>query len=417
MDPHDITLFVYNIALLPIVFFSVLFILLALIRLVLPVKTQTRYRRVADSDLPFVSVQIPTFNDPIAERCVQKCLGFDYPKDRYEIIIVDDSTNVVTQSMLARYSEKYPDQVKYVHRKNRSGFKPGALRNAMKVTKGEILVIFDSDWIPHRSFLRHVVGPFSDENVALVQTRQGFYNKHTNLITRFASYLLMVYHAIVMPINNKINCVFFCGTAGALRRKSFEDVGGWNAHSITEDADLTVKMLLKGYKTVYLDIETPSEVPDTFESFLKQQMRWCYGNVRVFCDNAFKILFGRGISVWQRLMILFVTMGNVAAPIVLIMTIFGFAGWFSGEPTLFTLSDVSTFFLRIGYTAGFLVMGAIALYTRKELREFPQMVLSAVSIGLVLAFGNSYAFFKAILNRPLKWFCTPKVGNSSVVSK
>jgi len=410
MTPQNIALFVYNLALLPIIFFSVLFIILTAMNLFFGKKKEMEHKGMETS--PFITVQIPTYNDPIAERCIRQCMQFDYPKDKYEIIIADDSTSIETQELLAKFEEQNKGFIKYVHRDNRNGFKAGALENSMKYTKGELIVIFDADWIPGKDFLTKVIRPFSDPKVALVQTRQGVYNKESNLITRFASYLLMVYHSIIMPINSRINCVFFCGTAGAIRRSVFEKLGGWNLNSLTEDSDLSVKLLLNGYKSVYLDFETPSEVPATFESFLKQQMRWCYGNTRVFFDNAFKILFKRGLTLRQRMMIMFVTLGNVAAPFVFIMTLAGLSGWFLGDPTLFSTTDFITFLNRFLLTAGFIVIGVIALHKNHILKEFPYLVLSALTLGLILAVANSIAFFKAAFNMRLSWFCTAKEANS-----
>ena len=412
MTPHDFTLFAYNLSLFPIIFFSVLLIILVLINFFVECKKPS-YKKF--KEMPFVSVQIPTYNDPIAERCVKKCMEFDYPKDKYEIIIADDSTDINTQNILQKYADDNPGFIKYIYRNNRKGFKAGALKNAMKITKGKIIVIFDADWIPGKDFLKRIVKPFSNPKVALVQAKQGFYNKNTNLITRFAAYLLMVYHTIVMPINNKVNCVFFCGTAGAIRRKMFEEVGGWNLNSLTEDSDLSVRLLLKGYKSVYLDFETPSEVPATFESFIKQQMRWCYGNVRAFFDNAFKILFKKGLTFKQRAMILYATLGNIIAPIVVFMTLFGLVSWFIGEPALFNMTDLMNFISRFLLTAGFIVMGAATLYKRRRLYEFPYLLLSVFTLGVVLAVANSVAFLKAVSNKKLHWFCTVKDANYKLV--
>lgn len=412
MEPQEIALFLYNLSLIPIIFFSVLFFILTIINIFFE-QDKTKFRQF--KKLPFVTVQVPTFNDPVAERCIKKCMQFDYPKDKYEIIIADDSTSVQTQKLLKKFADDNPSFIKYMHRDNREGFKAGALKKCMRYARGDIIVIFDADWIPNKGFLKKIIAPFSDPKVAIVQTRQGFYNSRSNLITRFASYLLMIYHTIIMPINNKINCVFFCGTAGALRKSKFQSVGGWNLASITEDSDLSVKLLLKGYKSVYLDIETPSEVPTTFESFLKQQMRWCYGNARAFLDNAGKILVKKGLSFKQRLMILFITLGNAAAPFVFIMTLAGISGWFLGEPSLFNVRDVITLVSRLIFTAGFLVIGAVALHKNQILKEFPYLLLSAFTLGIILAVANSIAFFKAILNKQLFWFCTAKEANKRFV--
>jgi len=410
---NDITLFVYNLSLIPIIFFSVLFIILSILNIFMKKEKKPNYKDM--EELPFVSVQIPTYNDPIAERCVRRCMDFNYPKDKYEIIIADDSTNIETQNILKEFSDKNPGFIKYIYRNNREGFKAGALKNAMKITKGELIVIFDSDWMPQTDFLSKIIKPFSDPKVAIVQTRQGFYNKNTNLITRFAAYVLMIYHSIVMPINNKINCVFFCGTAGAIRKSMFEEVGGWNLNSITEDSDLTVNLLMKGYKSVYLEIETLSEVPETFEGLIKQQMRWCYGNARVFFDNAFKILLKKNLTIKQKTMILLITLGNIIAPIVIIMTIFGFSGWFIGDIELIKLTDIMDMLTRFALTAGFLIIGLLTLYKRKLVKDFPYMVLTIFTMGIVIAVANSIALFNAITNRKPYWFCTPKIENDKFV--
>jgi cellulose synthase/poly-beta-1,6-N-acetylglucosamine synthase-like glycosyltransferase len=409
MTPNEITLFVYNISLIPIIFFSVLFILLSLLNILMAKEKKNPHKKM--DKLPFISVQIPTYNDPVAERCIRHCMDFNYPKDKYEIIIADDSTNLETQAILKDFADKNPGFIKYIHRGNREGYKAGALKNAMKITKGEFIIIFDSDWMPEKNFMKEIIQPFSDPKVAIVQTRQGFYNKNTNLITRFAAYVLMLYHTIVMPINNKINCVFFCGTAGAIRRSMFEEVGGWNLNSLTEDSELTVNLLLKGYKSVYLDIETLSEVPETFEGFLKQQMRWCYGNARVFLDNAHKIISKKGLTIKQRLMIMYITLGNIIAPVVIVMTLFGFLGWFLGDLTLINFGDIVELVTRVALTGGFLVIGFLTLYKRKLLREFPYMVLTLLTMGIVLAAANSIAFIKAVTNKKLHWYCTPKIEN------
>jgi cellulose synthase (UDP-forming) len=225
----------------------------------------------------------------------------------------------------------------------------------------------------------------------------------------------MIYHTIVLPINDKLNCVFFCGTAGALRRSAFDEVGGWNTKSITEDSELSVKLLMNGYKSVYLEHETASEVPDTFESFLKQQMRWCYGNARVFFDNAGKIIFSKMLTIQQKIIILFVTLSNASAIVVILMTIFGFMGWFFGEIKLFTLSDFLDFWFRILITGGFLVTGLVTLYKRKRVNEFGELILSVFTMGIVLSFSNAIAFTKAVFNKKLHWFCTAKVANVDVM--
>jgi cellulose synthase/poly-beta-1,6-N-acetylglucosamine synthase-like glycosyltransferase len=415
MTPHEATLLLYNLALLPVIFFSILFIILTLLNIYMD---RDAHQKRKLKEHPFITVQVPSFNDPVAIRCLKACLRFTYPEDRYEIMILDDSTDARAAARLQQFAAKRG--LKYIHRTNRRGYKPGALQEAMGMVKGDIIVIFDADFVPKPDFLERIAQPFEDPKVAIVQGRQGFLNAEKNLVSRFASYLLIVHHTILMPINNRLNTVFFCGTAGAIRKSAIEAAGGWNTESITEDSDLSVRILARGYKTVYLPFETPSEVPVTIESFVKQQMRWCFGGIRVFADHKRTILFRRGLTLSQRLMILFMTLGNLVAPAVILMTVAGLACWFSGgDLKLFGISDFLTFFLKYLYTAGFLVMGFVALYKRRSLVEFPRLLLATFSISLILVFANSVAVYKAIFwkERPLfasaknSWICTAKIGN------
>ena len=286
----------------------------------------------------------------------------------------------------------------------------------MKHTLGEIIVVFDSDWIPQKNFLKKILTPFEDPRVAIVQARQGIYNSETNAITRMAAFLLVVFHTVIMPINNKINCVFFCGTAGAIRRKPFEEVGGWNLNSLTEDSELSLKILMKGYKNIYLQFEVPSEVPDTFEGFIKQQMRWCYGNARVFIDNYQQILFKSNLGIRQKMMISFLTLGNAAAPFVILMTFFGFLSAFLGEPSLVGIENIKDMAAKFLLTSGFIFAGGLALYKQKKIKKIPALLVSVLTIGLMIGFASSVAFIRAILNKKLHWFCTPKTENNKYAS-
>lgn len=422
MTPQQITLAIYNLALIPVVFFSVVFLILSLLGLFSD-KEIIVNRKKKRTYYPKVTVQIPSFNDLVAIRCAKACMAMTYPKDKVEIMIVDDSTDKKSAQGLKKFAIQ--NNMKYIHRTHRDGYKPGALRDAMPHVNGEIIVIFDADFIPKKRFLEEITLPFEDPKIGIVQARQGFLNADYNLVSKFASYLLMIHHTILMPINHRINTVFFCGTGGAIRKKAIEDAGGWNAASITEDSDLSVKILSKGYRNIYMKLETPSEVPITIEGFLKQQMRWTYGNIRVFIDHFKHIFFSRKFNTRQKLMISYMTLGPTIAPIILIMTLAGLSGWFLGDPQLFELSQLFEFTIKFFYTAGFLIMAGITLYKNKSLSEFPKLLLATFSVSIVLAVANSVAAFKAIFmkNKELfpskknSWICTPKQGNAIYLKK
>jgi cellulose synthase/poly-beta-1,6-N-acetylglucosamine synthase-like glycosyltransferase len=419
MTPQEISLLIYNLALIPVVCVSILFLLIAILSIYMDYDPSKDKKAKKLKHFPFITVQVPCFNDPVAVKCIDACMRFDYPKSRYEIMILDDSTDVKTQRMLKKYAANHPGFIRYVHRTNRRGYKAGALQEAMHLVRGEIIVIFDADFLPARYFLQKIAAPFENPKVGIVQSRQGFSNYQTNIISRFAAYLLMIHHAINMPVNNRTNTVFFCGTAGAIRKKAIQEAGGWTPGSLTEDTDLSIRIISKGYKTVYLKFETPSEVPVTLEGFIIQQTRWTYGNIRSFIDNSAQIIYKKGLNLKQRLMIVYLTCGNLIAPAVIVMTLAGISGWFLGEPQLFQASQIFEFFIKFFYTVGFIIMALITFFKLKKVREFPQLLLACFSISIVLAFANTAAAFRAVFmkNKPLfkaskdSWICTPKQGN------
>jgi cellulose synthase/poly-beta-1,6-N-acetylglucosamine synthase-like glycosyltransferase len=419
MTTHDLFLVLYKGAFIPVCIGSGVFFLLAVISLLVDRSRGSRAPKNKLTEYPFITVQLPSYNDPVAVRCVEACLNFDYPKDRYDIMILDDSTDKATASLLEDMARRHPDRIRFFHRDNRAGYKPGALKAWMPYVRGKLVVIFDADFVPHPNFLKNIAQPFEDPQVAIVQGRQGsFLNGSQNLVTRFASYLLGLQHYILMPINQCCNAVFFCGTGGALRKRAIEAVGGWNTTSITEDSDLSVRLLVKGYRSVYLPFDTPSELPVTLKAFLRQQMRWCFGNARVFFDHAWQIL-GRGpLSLAQRIMISFMTIGSLIAPIVILFTIAGSLAWITGDPRPFTMDDVLEVLTTVLLTSGFLIMGLVMLVKRGSQAQFPRFVAAAVSLGYVLTCALTVAVYKAAFrkDKPLfaqktSWICTPKSGN------
>jgi len=412
---HEITLFLYHLFLIPVGFFSFLYYMLALRSMSInhneiKSKNNNEDGNNEDGNWPMVTIQIPVYNDPVAIRCIEHCLNFDYPRDRYEIIIADDSDCEKTKNLIDNYS-KY-ENVRIIRRNHRNGFKAGALNNVLRYSNGEIIVVFDSDYTPPRDFLKRIIAPFlDDDEVVCVQARMSYINSDQNLITKFASICLMNYHNCYMPINQKLNIPFFCGTGGAIRKSVLEEVGGWNEESITEDADLSVRLIDAGYKHVYLpDLRTPGEVPFTLRSFIKQQKRWCYGLTRVFIEHWKKILLNAHLSIPQRFMLAFITLGYCVCPFVVGMTLFGTLGWFIGKPKPILISDIIRFVEIFIATSGFLFSLLIALGKEGRMDLLKHTIIAALTIGIVVSITNSIAFLKAIFGRNETWVRTPKLG-------
>jgi cellulose synthase/poly-beta-1,6-N-acetylglucosamine synthase-like glycosyltransferase len=413
MEINSLSILIYETALLPVVFFSVLCYMVAIYDLF----SKKNYKTYpTPSDWPYVTIQIPVYNDPVAIRCMKSCLKFDYPKNKFEIIVADDS-NDGTKKVIDDFIKKHSGEIRIFRRNTRDGFKSGALNNVLKYSNGGIIVIFDSDFVPSKKFLKEIVKPFfKDEKIAIVQSRMGYINHNQNFITKLASTFLMDYHNFYCPMSGKLGVAFFCGTHGAIRKDVLIEAGGWNEKNLTEDAELSIKIFKKGYKSVYLpNLKVKGELPFTFEAFIRQQMRWTYGMTRTFMDNAKSIWFDRHFSLSQKAIMSYLTFGGMIFPIVTVMTIAGLLGMITGIPHPLTLDDLLSTTKNFAITSGFFILSFYALKKEKKLNLYKSALFSSLTFGIVLSVFNTIAFIRAIFNQPMIWYRTPKFGSIKII--
>jgi len=243
------------------------------------------------SYLPFVTVQLPVFNElHVVERLIEKICAFDYPSDRIEIQVLDDSTDEtadIARKKVAYYREKGV-QIQHLHRENRVGYKAGALHDALPLAKGELIAIFDADFLPRVDFLKKTIPYFEDREVGVVQTRWEHINQSYSLITELQALQLNVHFTVEQGGREAGDFMLqFNGTAGIWRRSAIEDAGGWEADTLTEDLDLSYRAQLKGWKIKYREeIGSPAELPVEMNGFKSQQFRWMKGGA----ETARKIL-------------------------------------------------------------------------------------------------------------------------------
>jgi cellulose synthase/poly-beta-1,6-N-acetylglucosamine synthase-like glycosyltransferase len=235
--------------------------------------------------LPHVTIQLPIFNEMyVTERLIGAVARIDYPRDRLEIQVLDDSTDETQGIARACVDRLRSDglDISYVHRTNRQGFKAGALENGLALAKGELVAVFDADFIPEPDFLRRSVHFFTDPGVGMVQARWGHLNRDYSALTQAQAILLDGHFIIEHNARSRSGCFFnFNGTAGIWRRTAIEDGGGWQHDTLTEDLDLSYRAQMKGWRFVYLsDLVTPAEVPVEMSSFKTQQHRWAKGSIQ-----------------------------------------------------------------------------------------------------------------------------------------
>lgn len=243
-------------------------------------------RTFSDAELPGVTVQLPLFNERyVVEGLLESVCRLDYPRDRLQIQVLDDSTDAtreIAATACAAWRAKGFD-VAFIHRADRSGFKAGALENGLRTAKFELVAIFDADFRPEPDFLRRAVHHFSDPKVAVVQGRWGHLNAEANLLTRVQAIMLDGHFLLEHPARNRSGRFFnFNGTAGLWRTAAIHDAGGWHHETLTEDLDLSYRAQLKGWRFVYDPaVVCPAELPVEMNAFKNQQHRWAKGSVQV----------------------------------------------------------------------------------------------------------------------------------------
>ena len=237
-------------------------------------------------NLPKVTVQLPIFNEMyVVERLLNAISQLNYPVDKLEIQVLDDSTDETQRICLDKVIElkKQKFNIQYIHRQNRQGFKAGALADGLQSASGELIAIFDADFIPNPDTLMDMIDYFADPTVGMVQARWVHLNRNYSLLTEIQALMLDGHFVIEQTARNRANCFFnFNGTAGIWRTSAIEDAGGWQHTTVTEDLDLSYRAQLKGWQCVYLpNIVVPAELPMEMNAFKSQQFRWAKGASQV----------------------------------------------------------------------------------------------------------------------------------------
>lgn len=244
-----------------------------------------------ETALPMVTVQLPLYNEKfVVKRLLESITKLEYPKDKLEIQILDDSTDETSDIITEFITNLNPDSFRFIHvqREDRVAYKAGALAHGMETSKGEFIAIFDADFIPDPHFIKQTLGPFQDPEIGLVQTRWTYLNEDSSILTRAQSIMLNTHFGIEqLGRKNGGGFINFNGTAGIWRRKCIDESGGWQGDTLTEDLDLSFRAQSKGWKFEYLfDVGSPSELPATFEAYRTQQFRWSKGAAECLRKNA-----------------------------------------------------------------------------------------------------------------------------------
>ncbi len=272
-------------------------------------------------DWPRVTVQLPIFNEMyVAERLIDAVARLDYPRDRLEIQVLDDSTDETCELVANKVAELAATGIDicHLHRKNRQGFKAGALEAGCRVAKGELVAVFDADFVPPSDFLRRSVPHFQDTKVGMVQARWGHLNREYSLLTKVQAILLDGHFVVEHAARYSGGCFFnFNGTAGIWRLRTITEAGGWDHDTLTEDLDLSYRAQLSGWKFVYLpDLVVPAELPAEINAYKSQQHRWAKGSVQTGRKLLGRVL--RAPLAWRTKLEAFIHLTNNAAYLLMV---------------------------------------------------------------------------------------------------
>src|SRR3954463_6567830 len=385
------------------------------------IRTYFKHRKKAVSEpplrfetLPPVTIQLPLYNERyVVERLIDEVVKIEYPKGLLQIQVLDDSTDDTApfaEALCERYKNLgYP--VEYHHRKNRHGFKAGALQEGLKTAIGEVVAIFDADFCPPADFLTRTIHYFADPKVGVVQTRWSYLNRDYNFLTEVEA-ILLDGHFILEHGSRSTSGLFFNfnGTAGILRRKMIDDAGGWQHDTLTEDSDLSYRAQLKGWRFVYLTgLDCPSELPVEIHAFQIQQSRWAKGLTQVAKKLLPAILKADIPKRVKAEAILHLT-PNISYPLMIVlsalmlpvMIVRFYMGWL--QMIFLDLPLIVASFWSISL---FYVVAQRELYPKSWKRSiFMLPMLMAVGVGLTII--NTRAVLEALFGVETSFVRTPK---------
>jgi cellulose synthase/poly-beta-1,6-N-acetylglucosamine synthase-like glycosyltransferase len=387
---------------------------------------QTPTSNLNDSDLPLITVQLPIFNEQyVVERLIDNIIKLDYPQDKIQIHILDDSTDETLEITKRKVSEYKTEgyNIECITRSKRTGFKAGALRDAMVYANGEFIAIFDADFLPKTDFLKATISQFQDSKVGVVQTRWEHINQHHSLLTEMQAMQLNAHFTIEQKGRFQADYLLqFNGTAGIWRRTCIDDAGGWEADTLTEDLDLSYRAQMKGWQIIYLEnVTAPAELPVEINGLKSQQYRWMKGGA----ETARKLLpkvWASDVTLRQKFQ---ATVHLMASSIFIFVFLIGV---FS-VPVLFIIAKLE---IDTSKFSGFLIalLSIIAVYfvanvgvawpkqnkawmILKFIVLFP--IFLALSMGI--AFHNMIAVIQGFMGKSSSFVRTPKYGITNKAQK
>lgn len=377
-------------------------------------RLSTNNPKLISDNFSFVTIQLPIYNELyVVERLIDAVAAFDYPKERFEIQVLDDSTDETIKIIAQKVNQiqKKNIDIQHIRREKRYGFKAGALAYGLNICKGEFIAIFDADFVPPKDFLQKTIPHFNAPNVGVVQTRWQHLNENYSLLTQLQAFGLDAHFTIEQGGRNaQKHFINFNGTAGVWRKSTIADAGGWEADTLTEDLDLSYRAQMKDWQFVYLeDVGCPAELPVTMSAIKSQQYRWTKGAAECVVKNLRNLLTDKHISFSTKLHGFYHLMNSAVFVAVLCLSILSL-------PVMLITSQNTQFDLFFRYTALFQVSWVIlgSFYwisfrkTKLGFFAFVKRFTLFLLFMMGLSFHNSIAVIEGWFGKKTPFIRTPK---------
>src|ERR1700722_9250450 len=369
-------------------------------------------------DLPYVTIQLPLYNEAtVAGRLLDHVAAIEWPRSRLEIQVLDDSTDE-TRALVRQKVECLREgglDVAYIHRVDRTGYKAGALDHGLQVARGDLVAIFDADFLPQPGFLRAVVPHFmADARVGMVQARWGHLNRAHSMLTRTQALMLDGHHLVENRARMAAGWLFnFSGTGGMWRKEAIASAGGWQHDTLTEDLDLSYRAQLAGWRFVYREnVVTPAELPEDISAFRAQQFRWAKGTVQTARKLLGRILRSN-LTAMQRVEAIFHMTPHFAYPLMVLLSVLLLPALVlmpATDTKAMLMIDLPLVVGTTGSLAAFYVMAELAQGRRRidALKQLPVLL----ALGAGLAPPLTKAVWEGLRSMAGEFVRTPKKGTT-----
>lgn len=375
-------------------------------------------------EIPYITIQLPVYNEMyVMERLLTNMAQIEYPKDKLEIQVLDDSTDESFKKTADHIKKLQATglDIQHITRENREGFKAGALKEGLKTAKGEFIAIFDADFLPKTNWLLCTIPYFKDPKIGVVQTRWGHINKDYSVLTKVQAFALDAHFTLEqVGRNSKGHFINFNGTAGIWRRDCIIDAGNWEGDTLTEDLDLSYRAQLKNWKFKYLEeVETPAELPVVISAARSQQFRWNKGGAENFRKMSWKVITNKNASLKTRMHGIMHLLNSTMFLNILIVAILSI-------PMLYIKNEYEHlkmyFFIMSFFVISTLIFFICYWFTYKNIygggfRQFLKytgMFITFFSIAMGFSLHNSIAVLEGHFGKKSEFIRTPKFNINSL---